>query len=49
MSTSSPKEEKKKDQSTKGLAGVVAGDSKVCTVGAGLGLNYRGYSIDELA
>ena len=52
MSTSSPttpKEEKKKEASTKGLAGVNAGDSKICTVGAGLGLNYRGYSIDELA
>lgn len=35
---------------TGGLAGVVAGDSAICTVGkAGKGLNYRGYSIDDLA
>lgn len=33
-----------------GLAGVVAGDSAISTVGiAGVGLNYRGYSIHELA
>lgn len=33
-----------------GLAGVVAGQSAICTVGlAGMGLNYRGYSIDDLA
>jgi 2-methylcitrate synthase len=33
-----------------GLAGVVAGQSAIATVGlAGKGLNYRGYSIDELA
>ncbi|MBI2786047.1 MAG: 2-methylcitrate synthase [Legionella longbeachae] len=33
-----------------GLAGVVAGQSGICTVGlAGKGLNYRGYSIDDLA
>ncbi len=33
-----------------GLAGVVAGQSAICTVGlAGKGLNYRGYSIDDLA
>lgn len=33
-----------------GLAGVTAGESAVCTVGkAGKGLNYRGYSIDDLA
>lgn len=33
-----------------GLAGIVAGKSAVCTVGkAGFGLNYRGYSIDDLA
>jgi 2-methylcitrate synthase len=36
-------------QNTKGLAGITAGDSKVSTVGKGLGLNYRGYSIEELA
>ncbi len=35
---------------TGGLAGVVAGDSAICTVGKeGMGLNYRGYSIDDLA
>lgn len=33
-----------------GLAGVVAGESGISTVGiAGKGLNYRGYSIDDLA
>ncbi|MDP1603240.1 MAG: 2-methylcitrate synthase [Legionella sp.] len=36
--------------STAGLAGVVAGQSAIATVGqAGSGLNYRGYSIDDLA
>lgn len=35
---------------TAGLAGVVAGQSGIATVGlAGKGLNYRGYSIDDLA
>lgn len=34
---------------TAGLAGVVAGQSAIATVGQGKGLNYRGYSIDELA
>jgi len=33
-----------------GLAGVVAGESAIATVGdSGRGLNYRGYSIDDLA
>lgn len=33
-----------------GLAGVVAGDSAICTVGiAGRGLSYRGYAIEDLA
>lgn len=33
-----------------GLAGIVAGDSAIATVGQeGVGLNYRGYSIDDLA
>lgn len=37
-------------ESTAGLAGVVAGESAIATVGqAGKGLNYRGYSIDDLA
>ena len=35
---------------TGGLAGVVAGDTAICTVGVeGRGLNYRGYSIHDLA
>jgi 2-methylcitrate synthase len=35
---------------TGGLAGVVAGDSAICTCGLeGKGLNYRGYPIGELA
>lgn len=36
-------------QKTGGLAGVVAGQSAIATVGKGMGLNYRGYSIDDLA
>ena len=47
MSTSSPKEEKK--EPAKGLAGIVAGNSSISSVGAGIGLNYRGYNIEELA
>lgn len=34
---------------TGGLAGIVVGDSAISTVGKGLGLNYRGYSIHDLA
>lgn len=35
---------------TGGLAGVVAGETAICTVGKeGKGLNYRGYSIHDLA
>lgn len=35
---------------TGGLAGIVAGDSAICTCGLeGKGLNYRGYSIEDLA
>ncbi len=35
---------------TGGLAGIVAGKTAVCTVGKeGVGLTYRGYSIEELA
>src|SRR5262245_45344963 len=35
---------------TGGLAGVVAGETKICTVGKeGLGLTYYGYSIGDLA
>jgi 2-methylcitrate synthase len=37
-------------QKTGGLAGVIAGDTAICTVGKeGKGLTYRGYSIDDLA
>ncbi|KRX04056.1 Citrate synthase-like, core [Pseudocohnilembus persalinus] len=32
-----------------GLAGIVVGDSAISTVGIGLGLNYRGYDIIDLA
>ena len=33
-----------------GLAGIVAGQTTICTVGKeGVGLTYRGYSIEELA
>ncbi|MCZ6675972.1 MAG: 2-methylcitrate synthase [Candidatus Poribacteria bacterium] len=39
-----------KTKRTGGLAGVIAGETAICTVGkAGIGLNYRGYSIDDLA
>lgn len=34
---------------SKGLAGIVAGDSAISTVGLGVGLNYRGYNIEDLA
>lgn len=38
------------DKKTGGLAGVVAGETAISTVGKeGVGLTYRGYSIDELA
>ncbi len=38
------------DNKSAGLAGVIAGESAIATVGqAGKGLNYRGYSIDDLA
>lgn len=37
-------------QKTGGLAGIVAGDTAICTVGKeGVGLTYRGYSIHDLA
>ena len=32
-----------------GLAGIVAGDSAISTVGLGTGLNYRGFNIYDLA
>jgi 2-methylcitrate synthase len=39
-----------KDKKAGGLAGVVAGETAISTVGKeGVGLTYRGYSIDELS
>jgi len=38
------------DERAGGLAGVVAGETAICTVGKeGLGLTYRGYAIEDLA
>src|SRR6266699_1616908 len=38
------------DKKTGGLAGVVAGQTAISTVGKeGMGLTYRGYSIEDLA
>ena len=38
------------EKKTGGLAGVIAGQTAICTVGKeGVGLTYRGYSIEELA
>jgi 2-methylcitrate synthase len=38
------------EKKTGGLAGVVAGQTAICTVGKeGMGLTYRGYSIEDLA
>src|SRR5260370_26774830 len=38
------------DKKTSGLAGVVAGQTAISTVGKeGMGLTYRGYSINDLA
>ena len=34
---------------TRGLAGIDAGETAICTVGPGVGLHYRGYGIDDLA
>jgi 2-methylcitrate synthase len=36
-------------QPSEGLEGIVAGESVISTVGIGLGLNYRGYNIVDLA
>lgn len=33
----------------KGLANIIAGDSKISTVGTGTGLNYRGFNIKDLS
>lgn len=42
--------EKKQITNTAGLRGVVAGRTAICTCGVqGMGLNYRGYDIHELA
>lgn len=41
--------EKTKTKKTGGLAGVIAGQSAIATVGQGSGLNYRGYNIKDLA
>ena len=47
---SDSKNEPVKKKKTGGLAGVIAGKTAICTVGkAGKGLNYRGYSIYDLA
>jgi 2-methylcitrate synthase len=38
------------EKKTGGLAGITAGETAICTVGKeGLGLTYRGYSINDLA
>ena len=38
------------EKKSSGLAGIVAGETSICTVGkAGMGLTYRGYSISDLA
>ena len=39
----------KKPNSSSGLDGIIAGESKISTVGLGFGLNYRGYNIEDLA
>ncbi len=39
----------KKSSSASGLDGIIAGESAISTVGLGYGLNYRGYSIEDLA
>ena len=36
-------------KSNEGLDGIIAGDSAISTVGLGMGLNYRGYNIYDLA
>ena len=38
-----------KKPTTGGLAGIVAGESSISTVGLGTGLNYRGFSIQDLS
>lgn len=41
--------EQEKKKKIGGLAGVVAGESAIATIGQGSGLNYRGYNIKDLA
>ena len=36
-----------KPSSSGGLDGIIAGESKISTVGLGFGLNYRGYNIED--
>lgn len=36
-------------KSGEGLDGIIAGESAISTVGIGMGLNYRGYNIYDLA
>ncbi|CDJ53400.1 citrate synthase, putative [Eimeria brunetti] len=44
-----PSKKAPKISSSGGLAGVVAGESSICTVALGSGLNYRGYNVVDLA
>ncbi|CDI73737.1 citrate synthase, putative [Eimeria praecox] len=44
-----PSKDSPKKGSSGGLAGVVAGESTICTVALGSGLNYRGYNVVDLA
>lgn len=44
--TSTPKTPAKVNE---GLDGIIAGESAISTVGLGMGLNYRGYNIYDLA
>lgn len=39
----------KKPSPSGGLDGIIAGESRISTVGLGYGLNYRGYNIEDLA
>lgn len=42
--------DKNLDKKSLGLAGIIAGETAICTVGKdGVGLTYRGYTIEELA
>ncbi len=50
MSSTTTNSESAKKKKTGGLAGVIAGKTAICTVGhEGKGLDYRGYSIYDLA